>query len=56
MLEACLAYRRKEKNIKVHVIPYSDVCAMLNNGWIANAPAIVALQWLQLNHTQTVSS
>ncbi len=37
------------EDIKVHLFPVEDAFAMLKTGEVDNAPAIIALQWLQLN-------
>lgn len=37
------------EDIKVHVIPVEDAFELVQQGIINNAPAIIALQWLQLN-------
>lgn len=37
------------EDIKVHLFPVDHAFAMLKSGEIDNAPAIIALQWLQLN-------
>lgn len=38
------------EDIRVHALPFEDACDMVEDGRIANAPAVVALQWLQLHH------
>lgn len=38
------------EDIKVHVIPAVDAFALVEQRVINNAAAIIALQWLQLNH------
>ncbi|WP_067515764.1 NUDIX domain-containing protein [Endozoicomonas ascidiicola] len=42
------------EDIKVHVLPFAKAYDMLENGLIANAPAMIALQWLKINHKQLV--
>lgn len=37
------------EDIKVHVMPFAEALSLLNNGKIAVASAIIALQWLALN-------
>ena len=37
------------EDIKVQVIPFSEAYNMVEDGRIANAPAIIALQWLKLH-------
>lgn len=38
------------EDIKVHVLPAEEAWQMVEDGRISNAPAIIALQWLQLHH------
>lgn len=38
------------EDIKVHTVPAQDAFDLVKSGKINNAPAIIALQWLQLNH------
>ena len=38
------------EDIKVHVIPFQEAYDMVKDGRIANAPAVIALQWLKLHH------
>lgn len=38
------------EDIKVHVIPFPEAYTMVEDGRIANAPAVIALQWLKLHH------
>ncbi|OED41492.1 ADP-ribose diphosphatase [Endozoicomonas sp. (ex Bugula neritina AB1)] len=38
------------EDIKVHVIPFQEAYNMVEDGRIANAPAVIALQWLKLHH------
>lgn len=38
------------EDIKVHVIPFSQAYDMVVDGRIANAPAVIALQWLKLHY------
>lgn len=35
------------ENIKLHIIPYDKLSALLHNQRLANAPVIMALQWLK---------
>lgn len=37
------------EDIKVHLFPLSEAYAMVTDGRIANAAAVIAIQWLQLN-------
>ncbi len=38
------------EDIKVHVLPFPEAYDMVEDGRIANAPAVIALQWLKLHH------
>jgi ADP-ribose pyrophosphatase len=38
------------ENIRVHVMPYDAIDTLLNSGRLANAPVIIALQWLNIQH------
>ncbi|MGY8870650.1 MAG: NUDIX domain-containing protein [Pseudomonadales bacterium] len=38
------------EDIKVHLFPVTTAVAMLKTGDVDNAAAIIAIQWLQLNH------
>ncbi|MGI9281842.1 MAG: NUDIX domain-containing protein [Endozoicomonas sp.] len=38
------------EDIRVHVMAAEDAWQMVEDGRISNAPAIIALQWLRLNH------
>lgn len=40
----------EHEDIRVHVVPLGEAVAMISDGRINNAAAIMALQWLQLNH------
>lgn len=40
------------EDIRVHVLPFTEAYKMVADGRIANAPAIVALQWLKLHHQE----
>ncbi|MDX2422360.1 MAG: NUDIX domain-containing protein [Amphritea sp.] len=37
------------EDIRVHVLPFAEVCELVANGVIDNAATIIAVQWLQLN-------
>jgi ADP-ribose pyrophosphatase len=37
------------EDIRVHVIGLDDACALVRDGLIDNAPAIIAIQWLQMH-------
>lgn len=38
------------EDIRVHVLPFREAYDMVEDGRIANAPAVIALQWLKLHH------
>jgi ADP-ribose pyrophosphatase len=40
------------EDIRVHILPASDVFAELLNGAFNNAAALICLQWLQMNRTR----
>lgn len=40
----------EDEDIKVHVMPLSEAIRLLGTGRIISASAIIALQWLALNH------
>lgn len=40
----------EHEDIRVHVVPVAEALAMVADGRINNAAAIIGLQWLQLNH------
>jgi ADP-ribose pyrophosphatase len=40
----------EEEDIKVHVVPLKTALTFLNENKINNATALIALQWLALNH------
>jgi len=42
----------EDEDIKVHVLELAEAFALLEQGQIDNAPAIMALQWLQLHHAR----
>ncbi len=42
----------EHEDIRVHVVPRREALAMLADGRIDSAPAIIALQWLELNHAR----
>jgi len=46
----------ENEDIKVIVMDYAEAMKQLNNGVINSATPIIALQWLQLNHDELVSS
>jgi len=39
----------EQEDIKIHVVPSATAFAWVRSGKIRNAPAIIALQWLELN-------
>ncbi|MCG2581798.1 MAG: NUDIX domain-containing protein [Marinobacter sp.] len=42
----------EHEDIRAHVFSSEEAIAMIQDGRINNAAAIIALQWLQLNHTR----
>lgn len=42
--------KHEGEDIMVHVWPMNQAFALVEQGEVNNAPAIIALQWLQLNH------
>lgn len=40
------------EDIKVHTLPVRDAFELVKNGTINNAPAIIAIQWLQINKSE----
>ncbi|MEY3038539.1 MAG: hypothetical protein RL143_1106, partial [Pseudomonadota bacterium] len=40
------------EDIRVHVVAAEDAFAMVRSGVINSSPAIIGLQWLELNRTQ----
>lgn len=40
------------EDIKVHTLAVTDAFELVKNGKINNAPAMIALQWLQINKTE----
>jgi ADP-ribose pyrophosphatase len=40
------------EDIKVHTLPVTDAFELVKNGTINNAPAIIAIQWLQINKSE----
>lgn len=40
------------EDIKVHVLKAQEAFELVANGAVCNGPAIIGLQWLQLNHAQ----
>ena len=40
---------KENEDIEVVVLPYDEAIRGLNNGFLANAMSIIALQWLELN-------
>ena len=43
------------EDIKVHVVPFQQALAWLDNGKMNSATPIMALQWLQLNHQRLLN-
>lgn len=57
--KACLAsaggvfgLQEEDEDIRVHLLSLEDAYALVENGVISNAPAIIALQWLMLHRDQ----
>ncbi|AMO54357.1 ADP-ribose pyrophosphatase [Endozoicomonas montiporae] len=48
----CYGVEDEGEDIKVHVVPFAEAYAMVKDGRIANAPAVIALQWLKLHHQE----
>lgn len=44
--------KEEGEDIRVHVVPFSDAYEMVEDGRIANAPAVIAIQWLKLHHQE----
>lgn len=42
----------EHEDIQAHVVPADDAIAMIHDGRINNAAAIIALQWLELNRSR----
>lgn len=42
----------EDEDIRVHVLPLEQAYAMVGQGSINNAPAIIALQWLMINQQE----
>ncbi|WP_417659524.1 NUDIX domain-containing protein [Pseudidiomarina sp.] len=42
----------ENEDIRVHVLPFSDVVQLLEQGKINNAASVIGLQWLQLHKRQ----
>jgi ADP-ribose pyrophosphatase len=40
------------EDIRVHVVTLKDACRMVREGVIDNAPAIIAIQWLEMHHSR----
>lgn len=38
------------EDIRVHRVPLADIPALMQAGKLDNAPCLIALQWLQINH------
>ena len=48
----CYGLKEEGEDIKVHVVPFSEAYEMVEDGRIANAPAVIAIQWLKLHHQE----
>ena len=44
--------KEEGEDIRVHVVPFSEAYGMVEDGRIANAPAMIAIQWLKLHHQE----
>jgi ADP-ribose pyrophosphatase len=42
------------ENIRVHVLAYDAINTLLSSGRLVNAPVIIALQWLNIQHSTPV--
>ena len=51
-LEGYYGLEEESEDIRVHVVPFQEACEMVEDGRIANAPAMIAIQWLQLHHQE----
>ena len=40
------------EDIRVCVVPFNDAVQLLKNGHLNNASAMIAMQWLMLNHSE----
>ena len=48
----CYGLKEEGEDIRVQVMPFSEAYAMVEDGRIANAPAVIAIQWLKLHHQE----
>lgn len=39
----------EHEDIRVHVLPFTDVVSLLEQGKINNAASVIGLQWMQLH-------
>lgn len=42
----------EDEDIRVHLLPRSEAFALIETNKLHNSPAIIALQWLELNHAR----
>lgn len=54
LLGGCHGLEEEGEDIKVHQFKTAEVFTMLSQGVIDNAPAIIALQWLQLHRERLI--
>jgi ADP-ribose pyrophosphatase len=47
--------REEGEDIKIHTLPSKDAFTLVHTGKVANAPAIIALQWLELNRSSLLA-
>ncbi|MDP0588106.1 MAG: NUDIX domain-containing protein [Candidatus Endonucleobacter bathymodioli] len=50
--EGVFGVEKEGEDIKVHVIPLDEAYSMVEDGRIANASTVIAIQWLKLNHRE----
>ena len=48
----CYGLKEEGEDIRVQVVPFAEAYAMVEDGRIANAPAVIAIQWLKLHHQE----
>ena len=48
----CYGLKEEGEDIRVQVVSFSEAYAMVEDGRIANAPAVIAIQWLKLHHQE----
>ncbi|MDP0561081.1 MAG: NUDIX domain-containing protein [Candidatus Endonucleobacter sp. (ex Gigantidas childressi)] len=50
--EGVFGVETEGEDIKVHVIPFEEACDMIEDGRIANATTVIAIQWLKMHHRE----